>query len=966
MWYKSQRVLSENEKQLGLGIVQDLDINQQIITINFPLAQETRSYSLRNPAIRRYLLKINQTFLIEKKEYTVEKVSFHDNLAQYHCSPTRIIWEYELDPSTTEDHSVVEGLIYNNWSPFSSYDLRKEGFLVRKNLSQDRLSGLITSRVDLLPHQIYLANKISGEQNPRVLLADEVGLGKTIEAGLIFACLNSLEKAERVLIVVPESLIHQWAYEFSKSFGTLFSVFDDSRYKEEEKSLNLSPFEANSKIIISLEELLTQPEKALQASKCSWDLLIVDEAHHLEWEPDHPSDQWKIVNRISGQSKSLLLLTATPRQRGLTTQYGLLHMIDPKKFCNFKDFVIEMELLDQVAQCAKDISESKTIATKTRDQLKFLFQDDTELIKDLSHPEKLDPDEMISKLIDRHGTGRVIYRNRKCNLSYFPKRQLIFESIEATEDYKNLVEETNPDDLAQKTLMHFATGRRVDPIDNKSLGPHHDKRTLWLANYLKKTHDKTFVICSSKKRAIEIACNLESLLNLDALESKKMITVFHEDKPTITRDQEAVFFANPRGSRVLISSEIGGEGRNFQFVKNIVLLDLPLNPETLEQRIGRLDRIGQGSTIHIYIPILKNTPEEVLFRWYHEGLNAFLSQSPSHGLILENLAEEIIETIACFFPKHKNFSSKNKKLNSLIKETKVQREEISKELEETQDILLDLNSFNSEKTQTLIEKIDQQEDNPLVESFVLSSLNYLGIDYEDYDTRGSVKVNFDSLSFVDNLPFLGNTQDSVLTFDRQVFLKQEHTYFMAFPSKLVQIFLDMATKGEQGKFSLCSMDTSLRERKVYLQILFTLETKGPKHLEFEKYLPFNTKEFLIDSKGNKLKTQIKTEDLNQIKDSSQYVNMIKSQKFIDILTKNIEALQKNSLNWKEDAIAQAKQKLTSHYKKEISHLEYLIKINPMYTTEDLDLCHKKFSKIENCIINSKLNFDSVRVILVNP
>ena len=91
----------------------------------------------------------------------------------------------------------------------------------------------------------------------------------------------------------------------------------------------------------------------------------------------------------------------------------------------------------------------------------------------------------------------------------------------------------------------------------------------------------------------------------------------------LQRDRNAAWFAEEDGARLLICSEIGSEGRNFQFAHHLVLFDLPLNPELLEQRIGRLDRIGQQEEIHLHVPYLTRSPQEVLCRWYHEGLNAF-------------------------------------------------------------------------------------------------------------------------------------------------------------------------------------------------------------------------------------------------------------------------------------------------------------------------------------------------------
>jgi ATP-dependent helicase HepA len=134
----------------------------------------------------------------------------------------------------------------------------------------------------------------------------------------------------------------------------------------------------------------------------------------------------------------------------------------------------------------------------------------------------------------------------------------------------------------------------------------------WLAALLKQLGDqKVLLICRTRELASEIHEKLLREINVNA-------ALFHEGLTMMQRDRHAAFFADEDGARVLLCSEIGSEGRNFQFAHHLVLFDLPRDPELLEQRIGRLDRIGQTSTIHIHVPFIKQTTEEVLARWYHE------------------------------------------------------------------------------------------------------------------------------------------------------------------------------------------------------------------------------------------------------------------------------------------------------------------------------------------------------------
>ena len=140
----------------------------------------------------------------------------------------------------------------------------------------------------------------------------------------------------------------------------------------------------------------------------------------------------------------------------------------------------------------------------------------------------------------------------------------------------------------------------------------------WLQTHLKTLRpEKALVICAHK----ETAMALEHYLHLKA---GVRCAAFHEDLSLIERDRAAAYFAEETtGAQALICSEIGSEGRNFQFAHHLICFDLPAHPDLLEQRIGRLDRIGQGADIHIHVPYLSGTAQEVHYRWLDDGLNAF-------------------------------------------------------------------------------------------------------------------------------------------------------------------------------------------------------------------------------------------------------------------------------------------------------------------------------------------------------
>jgi ATP-dependent helicase HepA len=182
------------------------------------------------------------------------------------------------------------------------------------------------------------------------------------------------------------------------------------------------------------------------------------------------------------------------------------------------------------------------------------------------------------------------------------------------------------------------------------------ERIDWLIRILREVEpDKVLLICrtQAKVAAIETALR-ERLKNVEA-------AVFHEGLSLLQRDRNAAWFADVRGARLLICSEIGSEGRNFQFAHHLVLFDLPLDPEVLEQRIGRLDRIGQKTEIQVHVPYVLNGGQEVLTRWFHEGLNAFARNLEGGNEILERFGARVHDLTQHFL---------KTKLQTLIEDTK--------------------------------------------------------------------------------------------------------------------------------------------------------------------------------------------------------------------------------------------------------------------------------------------------------
>src|SRR6185369_10251450 len=155
----------------------------------------------------------------------------------------------------------------------AAFDLRVEALERRCRLRKSPVRGFVGGRIQLIPHQLYISREVASRLVPRVLLADEVGLGKTIEAGLILHRLHLTGRAERILILLPEPLIHQWFVELLRRFNLLFSLFDEERCEAiEEHHPDTNPFLDSQLVITSVSFLAADSRRAEQAAQAGWDL----------------------------------------------------------------------------------------------------------------------------------------------------------------------------------------------------------------------------------------------------------------------------------------------------------------------------------------------------------------------------------------------------------------------------------------------------------------------------------------------------------------------------------------------------------------------------------------------------------------------------------------------------------------------------------------------------------------------
>ena len=363
-----QRCISDAELQMGLGTI--LTVEARTLTVLFMATGETRTYAKLTAPLTRVLFSIGDTIVSsEDIVVTVSDVNENHGLITYtgvdDSGKTHHIEEAHLN-NFIQLNRPSERLFNGQIDKGKWFELRYQTLLHKNRLAQSDLYGLIGSRTSLIPHQLYIAHEVANRYAPRVLLADEVGLGKTIEAGLILHHQLLTERAKRVLIVVPETLVHQWLVEMLRRFNLHFKIFDQNRCDDLLSENNYENiFHSEQLVLCSIDFLVSNATAFEQSVAGEWDLLVVDEAHHLQWSAEEPSIEYMVVEQLSHHTKGVLLLTATPEQLGKESHFARLRLLDADRFPDFQHFVEEEENYEPYAQVIEDLLNNKVSLLQT-------------------------------------------------------------------------------------------------------------------------------------------------------------------------------------------------------------------------------------------------------------------------------------------------------------------------------------------------------------------------------------------------------------------------------------------------------------------------------------------------------------------------------------------------------------------------------------------------------------------------
>src|SRR5210317_1556624 len=355
-----QRWVSDAEPELGLGVVMSAGSGR--VSILFPAADDRREYALESAPVRRVAFEVGDSLKTHDGiSGSIEEVKEDGGFLHYQVKGEWIPEAALAD--TISFSSPFDRFMGRQLDEPHLFKVRNEALAWQSKIRKAPNRGFTGGRVDLIEHQLYLAQEVTNRLQPRVLLADEVGLGKTIEACLILHRLHLTGRAERALIILPESLMHQWFIELLRRFNLVGSLFDEERCQAiESSSPETNPFLDSQIVCVSLDYLSRSMERYTQVLDTEWDLLIVDEAHHLEWTPELASTAYQMVEGLAGKIPSVLLLTATPQQLGPEGHFARLRLLDPARYNDLDTFIEESLHYHELAVLVEQIDSQKALS----------------------------------------------------------------------------------------------------------------------------------------------------------------------------------------------------------------------------------------------------------------------------------------------------------------------------------------------------------------------------------------------------------------------------------------------------------------------------------------------------------------------------------------------------------------------------------------------------------------------------
>ena len=750
----------------------------------------------------------------------------------------------------------------------------------------DDLVSLGHTRVDIKPHQVGVVHRVITSYPHRFLLCDEVGLGKTIEAGMILRELRTRQIVKRCLVIVPPNLRRQWQFELKTKFNEVFPILDTDtvRHLERTERYTDNPFLRYDSVIVS-EAWVTSGTRADEVRQVDWDMIIVDEAHHVR-STRHGNrvtttrlyDLMRdLADPAHAGKRSILFLTATPMQLQTHELYSLIELLDPVLFPSEEHFERHGHEARGLSRLVEQLTEGYPIPgeepeTTLTQVSAWLGVPEQDARKRIEHSTE-EREALCSELADRHLLSEILIRNRKKTVGGFMPRHAYRWGVTLTDEEQHAL--ALVEDYVQYGFA-LAESKRENAVGfvmvlfqklmassiralSRSLAGRRDRLQARAAPMRESAAQLEQSLEESEAAEAIAAAHLheEEAANLDhlvralealAVDSKgrefvRRMTVLFDEEPDakvlvftefretqiylkellddadrggrpigvnlfhgqlkpMAKDEAVETFRVGSGPQVLISTEAGGEGRNFQFCHYLVNYDLPWNPMRVEQRIGRLDRIGQEHEVRVFNLYAQGTVEERVLDVLEKRINAFEDTVGGLDPILGETEDDLRRIL------RRAPSERDAALEDLGRRLEDQVRRARQAEEQLRDFVMDVKSYSRE----IAEKIAGREHGlspPAQTAFMTALLA---------DKRTHIKACGDEYELTFHDPFCGDhLQEFFVTshkrwavFHPDALRDVEHVEFFAFGHPIIEAIvedvLDDGYEGVTGSWRLSAGD----------------------------------------------------------------------------------------------------------------------------------------------------------------
>lgn len=697
MFFPGDKVLHQFNRDLGPGEVREVAGGR--MSVYFPRSDQTIRFAVEDHAFVPLVLPVG-------------------------ADPDRWHLDYSDD--------IAERLIRREVDSLAAFRNRIDALRLQRIREAGGLGSYLGGRIQIFPHQLHVAELAFRSDPVRWLLADEVGLGKTVEACLILSRLLRSGRAEKVLIVTPDTLTVQWLGELYRKFHQIFVLLDPQRRADvlHDHGREFNPFEIHPRSVIAIEDLVADSGAAGHAAAANLDLLVVDEAHRLERRPGHPGNPaYRAVAPLAAASRNVLFLSATPLEADTHGFYRLLELLWPDQFPSWDEFEENLRQERPLHPCT---------SSTTRPDIGGL-------------PPR------VPQPVD---------------LARWPELDAA-EAAARTQPVTNVLERKRRIEAWQKAL--FAPHGAADP------------RLQWIVEHApawKRRREKSLVFVTSREALELLKKEIEFRLN-------QRVAVFHEELSPGQRDIEVAQFAQLDGPSILISTECGGEGRNFEFCRRLILFDLPWSPALVEQRIGRLDRINRRRPVEtVYFRPAGGFAAQVAA--LYEQLGIFTE--PLGGLE-RSLAhvEKAIESAALT-------PDPRLDVNAVIEETRQARGAVRRAVYHH----LHQNRYEPALAERILARIPPELES-LTERVVVDACRQFGFDVVDRPEQKTWYIEFGNTALIDYLPGAVSGSRWLGTFDREMAVARENLDFFASGHPLVEGILMELEDGHRGQVALLEL-----------------------------------------------------------------------------------------------------------------------------------------------------------------